>query len=614
MLLSILGSLLAVDRKRLFAAVIASAIWFAYTAVRYRRVPAAGPARWRVFDSVLLWTVALFGIVTAVVLFLAPPLRIPAEDPAILFQFSRNLAHTGAITYIPHGPHAEGATDFAWMVLIALGIKLHLDPLWTVGLINLVSLFVLPFLLARIANQRLTPLVALAIMGTYGLMPQAAASVVGFSVLPYACLLVLVVLCFVRQYEVGLGLSCLFLCLFRPDGVVFALSILIAALIIHERRRRMVIAAAACFALPGLAYFLWRWHYFHSLLPLPFLVKSDAQRFAHLFVTHSLESGLLLCAFAFTLAWLALRGQPKLAASTRAVLLCILVLPNLFYFAMRLDQNAGHRFFIYLPIGAAVLTAMEWPRLHANRAVILRSWVALWIVFVCCMSLNSAIGAKDDQPDNRAAIAKDLGQLPHGTLIVTEAGILPYYSGWTAYDAWGLNTAQFARRLFQPADVAAIHPDAMLIYAGGTLECTAEPGWPTPYTTRTWQHLTRNMVAGAKAEYELWYAPYGSSRIRKLYGVKNWQGDQECWYLRRSSPLLQRMQEVLARHGGLPQPQYLAILEGELAAGRRPELLPPALLDRTEQSAPVAPSPAQHRDLLHILAHWPYRIWFELSQ
>jgi len=133
---------------------------------------------------VLLWTVALFGIVTAVVLFLAPPLRIPAEDPAILFQFSRNLAHTGAITYIPHGPHAEGATDFAWMVLIALGIKLHLDPLWTVGLINLVSLFVLPFLLARIANQRLTPLVALAIMGAYGLMPQAAASVVGFSVLP----------------------------------------------------------------------------------------------------------------------------------------------------------------------------------------------------------------------------------------------------------------------------------------------------------------------------------------------------------------------------------------------------------------------------------------------
>jgi len=74
------------------------------------------------------------------------------------------------------------------------------------------------------------------------------------------------------------------------------------------------------------------------------------------------------------------------------------------------------------------------------------------------------------------------------------------------------------------------------------------------------------------------------------------------------------MQEVLARHGGLPQPQYLAILEGELAAGRRPELLPPALLDRTEKSAPVAPSPAQHRDLLHILAHWPYRIWFELSQ
>lgn len=614
MLFAFLNSLFGVNRKHVFAAVMVSAVWFAYTAFRYRRASPDRPVPWTVFDSALMWLLAAFGVVAALFLFLAPPLRLPAEDPAILFQFSKNLAHTGAITYIPYGPHAEGATDFAWMVLIALGIKLHIDPLWSVGIINLASLISLPLLLARIANVRLTPLVALVVIGGYGLMPQAAASIVGFSVLPFACILVLVVLCFQRRHYVAFCLSCLLLCLFRPDGVVFALPIQIAALVIYPERRRIAAAIAGCFAVPGLAYFLWRWHYFHSLLPLPFLVKSDAQRFAHLFVVDSVETGVLLCAFSFALAWIALRGHGKLAAPTRAVLLSVLVLPNLFYFAMRLDQNAGHRFFMYLPIGAAVLTAMEWQGIRANRTVILRSWVALWIVFVCGIWLNDAEGAKDDQPDNRAAIAKDFSSLPRGTLISTEAGILPYYSGWTTYDAWGLNTAQFAHRLFQPADVAAIHPDAMLVYAGESLECIPDPNWPTPYTTRTWQHLTRNMVSGAGADYELWYAPFGSVKLRQSVGMKDWQGLQECWLLRRSSPLLRPMEEVLSRHGALPAPRYFVILRGELAAGRKPGLVPSVLLDSARKSDAASIIPADHRDLLHIVAHRPYRIWFGLSR
>lgn len=184
MLFTTLSSLFAINRKHLFLVAIAAAVWFVYTAVRYRRVPAAGPVSWTAFDSALMRLIALFGAITAVFLFLGPPLRYPAEDPAILFQFSRNLAHTGAITYIPHGPHAEGATDFAWMVLIALGMKLHVSPLWSVGVINLVSLLGLAVLLTRIANQRLTLSAGLVIIGAYGLMPQAAASILASPCFP----------------------------------------------------------------------------------------------------------------------------------------------------------------------------------------------------------------------------------------------------------------------------------------------------------------------------------------------------------------------------------------------------------------------------------------------
>ena len=553
---------------------------------------------WTRLDRTLRWAISLFGALTLLSLLVAPHFILPEEDAIILFQFSRNLAHTGIISYIPNGPHAEGATDFAWMLLLAGGFKLHMQPFWTVALINGASLIALPWLLARIAGQRLRLLPALFMMGIFGLMPQAAAAALGFSVLPFSCLLALMVLFFLRRKDTALAFTCLALCLFRPDGVVFALPMLTSALILYDRRQRRATVFAAIFLVPGTAYFLWRWHYFGSLLPLPFMVKSDAQRFAHVLVITSLQHGAFLCIFAFVLAWLALRGRSRLSPPTCAVLLCLLLLPNLFYFVMRLDQDAGHRFFIYLPLGAAILIAIEWPRIRQERASLLRTAAVLWLLLVSTIWLNAFKIGWERQFDNRIAIATDLASLPHGILIVTEAGIVPYYSNWVTYDAWGLDTERFAGRLFQPSDVAGIQPDAMMVYAGGDLECSQRQGWATPYTTRTWQHLTRNVIAGTDpALYELWYAPYASSGWRTSLGIKTWQDDQECWFVRRDSPLRQGILDALARHGALPAAEYLA-------------LAPP----RTSPDPAIARPPAHQSNWLRALLHYPYRSWRSLTE
>jgi hypothetical protein len=550
---------------------------------------------WAQLDRTLRWVIAVFGALTLLALLVAPHFILPEEDAIILFQFSRNLAHTGIISYFPHGPHAEGATDFAWMLLVAGGIKLHLQPFWTVALVNAASLLTLPWLLARIAGQRLRPAAALFIIGAFGLMPQATAAALGFSVLPFCCLLTLMVLFFLRKDDLALALTCLALCLFRPDGVVFALPILASALILYRRRARRAAIFAAAYLLPGTAYFLWRWHYFGSFLPLPFLVKSDTARFAHILVLSSVQHGALLCLFAFALAWLALRGHARIPAPTRAVLLCLLLLPNLFYFTMRLDQNCGHRFFIYLPAGAAMLIAIEWRRLRPRRHLLLRAGTALWLVLVCPIWVNSLVFGWTNQFDNRKAIAIDLATLPNGTMLVTEAGFVPYYVNWVTYDAWGLNTERFARRLIQPSDVAAMHPDAMLVYAGGNLECTRGQGWQTPYTTRNWHHMIRNIVAGIDPRaYDLWYAPFANLRQRASRGIKTWQDDQECWFVRRDSPLRPGIEAVLARHNALPATQYLALLH--------------------PGDAPIASPPPHARSRLNALLHYPHLAWQALTE
>jgi len=313
----------------------------------------------RRIDWIALKLIAVWGALAAAALLVMPKFFLPAEDAAILFQYSRNLAHHGLISYNAAGPRAEGATDFAWMALLSLGMKLGLDPFWLIALINCACLVMLAVLVLKIAGQPLRSLALLFIMGAFALMPQIFAAASGFSVLPFECLLALLAWSFLNENDVAAPLVGLVLCLFRPDGVVFAVPLLLAALLVYPRRGRRLLLDVLLFVLPGFLYFLWRWHYFGEFLPLPFLVKSNAERVAHILVLSSLHGGAVSTLFVAVLLALALRGRLRQTRNL-TLLLCLIVLPDLFYFSMRLDQNIGHRFFGYLPAAAALLPAANW--------------------------------------------------------------------------------------------------------------------------------------------------------------------------------------------------------------------------------------------------------------
>ena len=512
--------------------------------------------RWSALDSLLLWAVSAVGALAAVILLFLPRFYMPAEDAIILFQFSRNLAQTGAITYITNGPHAEGATDFAWMVLISLGMKLGLDPFWVVALLNFAGILLVAFLLIKISGRRVTLLPMLFIMGIFAIFPQFSAAAGGFSTLAFASVLLLLTLAFLRQNDIAAPLIGLFLCLLRPDGIIFAVPLLLAALVIYPARGRRLALDVALFVLPGLGYFFWRWHYFGTLLPLPFMVKSNTHRLAHFLVPDSLTEGMPLFLFTLVFAFFLMRGRLR-DPRNRAVLLCLVVLPNLFYLAMRLDQNVGLRFFVYLPVGVGALVAMNWDYVRSRGPFFLRLGLVCWLLFVFHTSFSRLHGAWGSQFTNRRDISEELAQIPHGSMIVTEAGVAPYYSHWPSYDAWGLNTERFARRLLQPQDVADINPDIVLAHTGGDPECVVQSDWKTPYQDREWHHMTRNLVAGADpAHYDLWLVPLGGDAYRASHGTKPWEGEHECWMIRRNSPLHDRIVAILLRHGALTEPQF----------------------------------------------------------
>jgi len=403
-----------------------------------RRFPwAHGPFRATITESVTSWSVRLLAVVGVLVmagLVVAPRFSVPSEDAVMLFHYSRNLAHTGAITYFPHGPHAEGATDFALMVFLALGIRLGLDPFWLMAITNGVSLIAIAVLLLKMAGRRSSAVSMFAIIGVFALLPQLFAAIFGFSTVPFALLLVSLAFAFTRGNELAIPLISLLLCLFRPDGVVFAIPLMVAAIIVSTNHLRAFLFDLALFLLPGAMYFLWRWHYFSEMLPLPFLVKSNTDRIGHIFVLGSVQGLAPYWIAAFILLWLTL-GRSVRERRNLVIILCLVILPNLFYMAMRLEQNVGGRFFIYLPVGVAILIAMNWHQ--QSRPQLLGVSILVWIFLFAHLYRLTARRFIEFQLVNRRAIAEDLAQFPQGVMVVTEAGILPYYSNWVAYDAWG---------------------------------------------------------------------------------------------------------------------------------------------------------------------------------
>ncbi len=528
------------------------------------------PGSLKRYDRLLLLLLQAWGAVALMALALVPLRFLPAEDAVILFDYSRNLAERGAITFLAGGPHVEGATDFGWLVLVAAAMRCGVSPFWFCAAADVVALAMLAAVLLRLASLQLSVARVLAIAGSAALFRPIFAAASGFAVLPDALLLAILVLCVVRRRPALASLAALGLCLLRPDGVVFAVPLLLYLLLQQPRRSRAPGTVAALFVLPGAAYFLWRWHYFGELFPLPFLVKSDFHRDLGVFVSGSVRSSLVPLLFtAIVLTPVAmLRKRRNLWLA-----LCLAGVPTAFYWMMRLDQNVGGRFFYYLPVAAAILIAINWQALAGRRAIVLRTAFAAWLALLAAPLYREWLTFRYMQFANVKSIAEALARMPrHGTLLVSEAGFLPYYSGWTTYDAWGLNTAEFAHRPFHREDVARLRPDLIVLHPDLSESCLVQPTWQLEYTDRMWPHMTRNIILGADRVsaatrgssqnppgYRLWLTSYGSEFYRRR---KHWQygeGDRECWLVRADSPLRAGIEQILLDHHGVPTAKALLL-------------------------------------------------------
>ncbi|MEO8875922.1 MAG: hypothetical protein ABI461_10065 [Polyangiaceae bacterium] len=411
----------------------------------------------------------------------------PHEDAFILFKYARNVACGNGIVFYAGGPHAEGATDFLWMILLAAARVIGINVAVAAALLNgLGFYFVAKIFLEGNADRtpanRAVRWVAITLVfGT----SAAIAGARGFSAMLYsACALLALTRTIAPSSRASneVPLYALLLGLLRPDGVILGGGLTVLAAIRaykYGHFRDFAIRAGIAFAI-GAIYFVWRWHYFGSLLPLPLYVKEHYNTG----VPPGLEVTFDWCAS--TLAPLGIAavfsrlvlGPVKTRDDVRLRAIGVALVPFAIHVASFIPsaptQNVVNRFeapaqLALLYFVTQLLTAQRERPPHMTRvaAVSMALIAAFFPVFrLAWFELQDAFWGQYP-----SALSRDLGALTdvNTKIAATEAGRVLYFARGPVLDLVGLNTRETAlappsRELLRDFD-----PDVVMIHHAGSI-------------------------------------------------------------------------------------------------------------------------------------------------
>ncbi len=211
--------------------------------------------------------------------------RFVQDDAFIAFHYAKRLVAGEGLTWF--GAHVEGYTDFLWVLWIALGLALGISPVtWSYlgGLIAFLAVIHITWRMARLVLGDALPslLAVLLLVGNYSTVAYATG---GLETMPQTAILSAAVLLLLRflsgapcspRAMVALGLLLAGAILLRPDSVLPAVIVGSGALLLLRRRRERWTAYASLIlplvVLVG-GWLIWKISYYGQILPNTFHAK-----------------------------------------------------------------------------------------------------------------------------------------------------------------------------------------------------------------------------------------------------------------------------------------------------------------------------------------------------
>jgi arabinofuranosyltransferase len=391
----------------------------------------------------------------------------PFEDAAMLMRYAQHLADGHGVVWNIGEHPVDGATDFLFMAVSAAFIKLGLTVGQSVRGIGFAS-HLLTVLIVYWTNRRVNnaniPFSLLS--GLYLAVGTGLSYVSAYFGTPFFALAAAstwtlgLILIQKENPRFGLilafALSGLITGLIRPEGVILASLMLLAVIVMRGLKNSIsiIVTFGTVFLVLGGAYFLWRWNYFGYPLPNPFYKKGDSGLHWDSF-NNSLLNTLRLC---LPLAIVFILGFRSRETTKQTIAYLIPILGFAAAFVLISDEmNYGARFqYALVPV-----VLMSWTQLVGGfnfskqdqlsareRGVYFIALIGLSASLVyyswyqnCFLTSYQQTCARPYESDGRYDMGKLLAEYRGKGYVIatTEAGLLPYYSGWDAVDTWGLN-------------------------------------------------------------------------------------------------------------------------------------------------------------------------------
>jgi arabinofuranosyltransferase len=411
-------------------------------------------------DLVLMVTIILLTIIYTIIFF--DPLVHPIEDAAMVMRYAQHVADGYGIVWNIGEKPVDGATDFLYMLLLAFFIKAGLSAKVSViglGYLSHILTVIIVYITARkiySANIWVATIAA-----TYLALGPGLGYVAAYFGTPVFGLSVGITLYFAIMLKIKSEASHLSIAftvfglitgLIRPEGVFLVLFMLIGIIYAndYESSKKTIIYFMGIFVVIGGAYFIWRWNYFGYPLPNPFYKKGGGV-FYFSSLSQSVRNTIIMSLPLLPLYFLCIfLGSAK--KEVWFFLFPVVGFTTIFAFISD-EMNYLMRF----QYATLVIVSLSWPRLFKELCINLKSirplkrlkqttWIFLAIIASIGLVMYNPIlmGLKKGNRRFRegtydAALIlrehKDKGY----TIATTEAGLLPYYSGWRAIDTWGLN-------------------------------------------------------------------------------------------------------------------------------------------------------------------------------
>ena len=397
------------------------------------------------------------------------------DDAFITFRYAENLANGHGLVFNPGDKPVEGYSNFLWLLLLSLLYKLGLPIHVTAKLIGLSSFLLSALIWFRhfeTDEAKLSWLVG----PLFVICPITAFwGLSGLELGLYTLLITGATIALLRR-SVWLYILLPLIVLSRPEGVIIGFGLLIVGAIsdlLNDRLDKKYLAtgmAVLIFSIIGLV--LFRLKVFGLPLPNTYYAKRH-----HNLTLGYLELGRMLLVFApltMGLLWGIVRVVAGKAANRgMTIFVALFVLQALISANMDPVMNFHFRYLIpFLPFLLAIsLMAVS----HLGKAA--HRWLAVGAFLISLLvplpKVHANVQFQTEVIMAQNAFIRWAKSLPgNATISISDAGRIPYYTGKTYYDIYGLVNQEIAHQEFNPPREFLRLPDYFVLV--GYIEFYAE--------------------------------------------------------------------------------------------------------------------------------------------